>query len=190
VCACVCELCMLFECVCACICACCLGHIYPFSPPQPRYDPNAPDALVLLPPQQAGQVTHTLDVLISLSMHLYTIIKASLSVCRCFRGRVFIKHHHLCATCCSLVLTSRGTKVHVVVDPHLSKMLRPHQREGVQFMFDCVMGRRKFEARHSLLLHRDAYTRTHTHTLTLTHTHTHTLTHTHNVSDVYVCTCV
>lgn len=30
--------------------------------------------------------------------------------------------------------------VHVVVDPVLGNILRPHQREGVQFMFDCVTG--------------------------------------------------
>lgn len=34
---------------------------------------------------------------------------------------------------------ARG-KVAVVVDPRLSRVLRPHQREGVQFMYDCVMG--------------------------------------------------
>jgi DNA repair and recombination RAD54-like protein len=28
----------------------------------------------------------------------------------------------------------------VVVDPILSKILRPHQREGVKFMWDCVTG--------------------------------------------------
>lgn len=32
--------------------------------------------------------------------------------------------------------------VHVVVDPVLSKVLRPHQREGVKFMYDCVTGQR------------------------------------------------
>ncbi|KAK2725331.1 hypothetical protein QYM36_001696, partial [Artemia franciscana] len=32
--------------------------------------------------------------------------------------------------------------VHVVVDPMLSKILRPHQREGVKFMYDCVTGQR------------------------------------------------
>ncbi|XP_056271278.1 DNA repair and recombination protein RAD54-like [Pseudoliparis swirei] len=32
--------------------------------------------------------------------------------------------------------------VHVVVDPVLGKVLRPHQREGVKFLWDCVMGRR------------------------------------------------
>ncbi|XP_021339494.1 DNA repair and recombination protein RAD54-like [Mizuhopecten yessoensis] len=30
--------------------------------------------------------------------------------------------------------------VHVVVDPKLSLVLRPHQREGVKFMYDCVTG--------------------------------------------------
>ncbi|MGH0164156.1 UNVERIFIED_CONTAM: hypothetical protein FKN15_074719 [Acipenser sinensis] len=32
--------------------------------------------------------------------------------------------------------------VHVVVDPVLCKVLRPHQREGVKFLWDCVTGRR------------------------------------------------
>ncbi|XP_065905293.1 DNA repair and recombination protein RAD54-like [Dysidea avara] len=31
-------------------------------------------------------------------------------------------------------------EVHVVVDPLLSKVLRPHQREGVKFLWDCVTG--------------------------------------------------
>ncbi|CAN0006928.1 unnamed protein product, partial [Ectocarpus sp. 12 AP-2014] len=33
----------------------------------------------------------------------------------------------------------------ISVDPRLCKFLRPHQREGVQFMFECVMGMREFE---------------------------------------------
>jgi DNA repair and recombination RAD54-like protein len=32
--------------------------------------------------------------------------------------------------------------VHVVVDPVLGRVLRPHQIEGVQFMFDCLTGRK------------------------------------------------
>ncbi|XP_048950385.1 DNA repair and recombination protein RAD54-like isoform X3 [Canis lupus baileyi] len=32
--------------------------------------------------------------------------------------------------------------VHVVVDPILSKVLRPHQREGVKFLWECVTSRR------------------------------------------------
>jgi len=31
-------------------------------------------------------------------------------------------------------------EVHVVVDPVLSKVLRPHQREGVKFLWECVTG--------------------------------------------------
>ena len=33
----------------------------------------------------------------------------------------------------------------VIVDDMLTRWLRPHQREGVQFMFECVCGLRKFE---------------------------------------------
>ncbi|CAI8028357.1 DNA repair and recombination protein RAD54-like [Geodia barretti] len=33
-------------------------------------------------------------------------------------------------------------EVHVVVDPSLARILRPHQREGVKFMWDCVTGQR------------------------------------------------
>ncbi|PFX22519.1 DNA repair and recombination protein RAD54-like isoform X3 [Stylophora pistillata] len=33
-------------------------------------------------------------------------------------------------------------EVHVVVDPLLGKILRPHQREGVKFLYDCVTGQR------------------------------------------------
>lgn len=32
--------------------------------------------------------------------------------------------------------------VHVVVDPVLCNILRPHQREGVKFMYECVTGAR------------------------------------------------
>ncbi|EGC30980.1 hypothetical protein DICPUDRAFT_50468 [Dictyostelium purpureum] len=31
-------------------------------------------------------------------------------------------------------------RIHVVVDPILSAKLRPHQREGVKFVFDCLLG--------------------------------------------------
>ena len=31
----------------------------------------------------------------------------------------------------------------VVLDPHLARKLRPHQSQGVQFMYECVMGMRE-----------------------------------------------
>jgi len=39
-----------------------------------------------------------------------------------------------------LKINKDNVPVHVVVDPLLCKVLRPHQREGVKFMFDCVTG--------------------------------------------------
>ncbi|KAI5820395.1 SNF2 family N-terminal domain-containing protein [Pyronema omphalodes] len=35
--------------------------------------------------------------------------------------------------------------VDVVVDPYVTQYLRPHQREGVEFLYQCVMGMRAFE---------------------------------------------
>lgn len=32
--------------------------------------------------------------------------------------------------------------VHVVVDPVVGNILRPHQREGVRFMYECVTGKK------------------------------------------------
>ncbi|KAI4176577.1 MAG: hypothetical protein LQ343_000868 [Gyalolechia ehrenbergii] len=44
-----------------------------------------------------------------------------------------------------------AAKVDVVVDPLLSGRLRPHQREGVKFMYDCVMGLRAFPGHGAIL---------------------------------------
>ncbi|XP_025782479.1 DNA repair and recombination protein RAD54-like [Puma concolor] len=41
-----------------------------------------------------------------------------------------------------LKLDKEKLPVHVVVDPILSKVLRPHQREGVKFLWECVTSRR------------------------------------------------
>ncbi|KAL3471451.1 SNF2 family N-terminal domain-containing protein [Aspergillus californicus] len=41
--------------------------------------------------------------------------------------------------------------VDVVVDPILAKHLRPHQREGVNFMYECVMGMRSFNGEGAIL---------------------------------------
>ncbi|KAJ5274384.1 hypothetical protein N7505_002929 [Penicillium chrysogenum] len=41
--------------------------------------------------------------------------------------------------------------VDVVVDPLLAKNLRPHQREGVKFLYECVMGMRSFNGEGAIL---------------------------------------
>ncbi|KAL8793137.1 MAG: hypothetical protein Q9195_004249 [Heterodermia aff. obscurata] len=41
--------------------------------------------------------------------------------------------------------------VDVVVDPLLSEHLREHQREGVEFMYECVMGMRAFDGQGAIL---------------------------------------
>ncbi|KAL4787518.1 SNF2 family N-terminal domain-containing protein [Aspergillus varians] len=41
--------------------------------------------------------------------------------------------------------------VDVVVDPLLVKHLRPHQREGVKFLYECVMGMRSFNGEGAIL---------------------------------------
>ena len=46
----------------------------------------------------------------------------------------------------------KGNRViDVVVDPLLSKHLREHQREGVKFMYECVMGMRDFDGNGAIL---------------------------------------
>jgi hypothetical protein len=39
----------------------------------------------------------------------------------------------------------------VFVPPVLAKWLRPHQREGVQFMYECVMGLKNFNGNGCIL---------------------------------------
>ncbi len=41
--------------------------------------------------------------------------------------------------------------VDVVLDPRLSKLLRPHQREGVKFLYECVMGIRDYDGQGCIL---------------------------------------
>jgi DNA repair and recombination protein RAD54B len=41
--------------------------------------------------------------------------------------------------------------VDVVVDPHLSNSLRSHQREGVIFLYQCLMGIRDFAGQGAIL---------------------------------------
>lgn len=71
------------------------------NPLEPRYDPEAPGAVVMKRPSKS---------------HATKYNKKNLPI------------------------------VDVVVDPILGSLLRPHQREGVKFMYECVMGMKKVEA--------------------------------------------
>lgn len=42
-------------------------------------------------------------------------------------------------------------RIHIVIDPKLGQFLRPHQIQGVQFLFDCVMGLRGFKGNGCIL---------------------------------------
>ena len=46
---------------------------------------------------------------------------------------------------------SEGEGGAVAVDPMLTKWLRPHQREGVAFMFECVASLRAYEGQGCIL---------------------------------------
>ncbi|ETI19661.1 hypothetical protein G647_08673 [Cladophialophora carrionii CBS 160.54] len=41
--------------------------------------------------------------------------------------------------------------VDVVLDPYIAKKLRPHQREGVKFLYECVMGLKDFDGQGCIL---------------------------------------
>jgi hypothetical protein len=43
------------------------------------------------------------------------------------------------------------SKNDVFVPPVLAKWLRPHQREGVQFMYECVMGMKEYKGKGCIL---------------------------------------
>ncbi len=44
-----------------------------------------------------------------------------------------------------------GSGAKVEVEPMLCRWLRPHQREGVKFVFECVCGLRKFDGQGATL---------------------------------------
>ncbi|XP_019863492.1 PREDICTED: DNA repair and recombination protein RAD54B-like, partial [Amphimedon queenslandica] len=51
-----------------------------------------------------------------------------------------------------LKYNTRGLPVvDVVVDPHLSLKLRPHQREGVIFLYECMMSMREYNGSGAIL---------------------------------------
>ncbi len=37
-------------------------------------------------------------------------------------------------------IPNQKEQIPIVIDPFISSKLRPHQREGVSFLYECVMG--------------------------------------------------
>lgn len=67
------------------------------------------------------------------------------SKCISFYRQVRAIHHSNVTSFCSIPAPAEAyAKEGVFVPPVLAKWLRPHQREGVQFMYECVMGLKGF----------------------------------------------
>ncbi|PWA01918.1 hypothetical protein BB558_001946 [Smittium angustum] len=83
----------------------------------PRHDPNAEDAVVLYNPEDNPKKPESPKEEPPQKKSLASILSKASGL-------------------------SEKKEVHVVVDPILGKKLRPHQVEGVKFLYDCVTGRK------------------------------------------------
>ena len=90
-----------------------------------RHDPNAPDAVTMKPPDDA---------------HITKYNKKSVAFA-----------HLLSLALKTRVLCRNAPVVPVVIDPILARKLRPHQIEGVKFMYECVMAMRGHDGRGCIL---------------------------------------
>jgi DNA repair and recombination protein RAD54B len=50
-----------------------------------------------------------------------------------------------------LQMPSDTSPIAVVLDPFIAKHLRPHQKEGVRFLYECVMGIKDFNGQGAIL---------------------------------------
>jgi DNA repair and recombination protein RAD54B len=48
-------------------------------------------------------------------------------------------------------MPSDTNPIAVVLDPFIAKHLRPHQKEGVRFLYECVMGIKDFNGQGAIL---------------------------------------
>ncbi|KAJ1918404.1 DNA-dependent ATPase protein rad54 [Mycoemilia scoparia] len=91
----------------------------------PRHDPNAEDAIVLYQPPTPEELA---------------LIKPTEN---CDNGKVKRAQKSLKSILeKSMGIVGGKSEVAVVLDPILGRKLRPHQVEGVKFLFDCVTGRK------------------------------------------------
>ncbi|KAJ2458723.1 DNA-dependent ATPase protein rad54 [Coemansia sp. RSA 2424] len=110
----------------------------------PRYNPDTEDAVVLYRPLEPGEKEHAAPVAGSSSVPGLTRSPSSASSTSSTAASTLAKP--LTKSLKSLLgIGGEGEaeqkQVAVVVDPALGRKLRPHQIDGVKFMYNCVMGR-------------------------------------------------
>ncbi|KAJ2746718.1 DNA-dependent ATPase protein rad54 [Coemansia sp. BCRC 34301] len=110
----------------------------------PRYNPDTEDAVVLYRPLEPGEKERTPPVAGTSSVPGLTRSPSSTSSTSSTAASVLAKP--LSKSLKSLLgIGGEGEaeqkQVAVVVDPALGRKLRPHQIDGVKFMYNCVMGR-------------------------------------------------
>ncbi|KAJ1886454.1 DNA-dependent ATPase protein rad54, partial [Coemansia sp. S17] len=112
----------------------------------PRYSPDTEDAVVLYRPPEPGEKEYTPPVAGSSSVPGLTRSPSSVSSTSSTTASIPKRpKEKSLKTLLGLDGGDEGgeeqKKVHVVVDPALGRKLRPHQVDGVKFMYNCVMGR-------------------------------------------------
>lgn len=99
-------------------------------PVQPRHDPTTSGALIMPSPSHAHQATTSIPAKIPTVTTQFSIVPWS------FQWE----------------FNKLGLPVvDVVVDPRLSNWLRSHQRDGVVYLYECVMGMRPFAGQGAIL---------------------------------------
>ncbi|KAJ2026457.1 DNA-dependent ATPase protein rad54 [Coemansia sp. IMI 209128] len=108
----------------------------------PRYNPDIEDAVVLYRPPEPGEKEYTPPVAGSTPALTRSPSSASSSSSAAASLKPVKKSlKALLGIGGGEEGEAEHTKVPVVVDPTLGRKLRPHQIDGVKFMYNCVMGR-------------------------------------------------
>ncbi|KAJ1914778.1 DNA-dependent ATPase protein rad54 [Tieghemiomyces parasiticus] len=102
---------------------------------RPLHDPTAEDAVILYEPPQ---LTESEKLRIGSGSATAALVTSRAPV-RLTIGGVSPAAGSATATTSSV--SPHKPQVHVIVDPILGKKLRPHQVEGVKFLYNCVTGR-------------------------------------------------
>ncbi|KAJ2554197.1 DNA-dependent ATPase protein rad54 [Coemansia sp. RSA 1933] len=112
----------------------------------PRYNPDTEDAVVLFRPPEPGDLTATGNSTPSLT-HSSSSSSLTAAGDAAPLGKQVVRKVAPANKSLKSLLGGSGSgdeqqqQVAVVVDPVLGRKLRPHQVEGVRFLYECVTGR-------------------------------------------------